>query len=83
MVKLFRSRSTLVAAMNNLEEEIGFKLLNRDVRGVSLTEHGIKVYHDAQNILNIIGAWQYKHDCGVQRKKSLYIRFPRFQKRIR
>ena len=55
---LYLSQSTLSTAISSLENELGVKLLKRSNQGVIATEIGEKLYHDIQQILYIIDAWQ-------------------------
>lgn len=69
--KLFLNRSSLIAAINSLENEIGYRLLNRNVQGVSLTPKGAKIYQDALKILQQINSWQ---DVNIaELKKTVHI----------
>jgi DNA-binding transcriptional LysR family regulator len=51
---LFITHQCLSAAMNNLEKELGAKLLNRSSQGVSLTDNGKIVYDMSKKILREI-----------------------------
>lgn len=69
--QLFRSRSSIISAMNKLEEEIGIGLFKRDLHGVSLTEHGARVCREAQQILQIIDSW--KNPAALAQKQKIII----------
>jgi len=55
--KLFLNHSSLVYALNELEKEIGQKLLIRNKAGITLTEAGKQVFEDAQKMLSMMEAW--------------------------
>jgi len=54
---LFISQPALKKAVDILENELGFPLLNRSWQGVSVTDAGEKVYEDSLKILHIIRGW--------------------------
>jgi len=54
---LYLNYSSLVYAMNELEQEIGAPLFVRNNSGVALTESGKAVARDAQGILDTISSW--------------------------
>ena len=56
--KLDISRSSLMAALNSMENEIGEILTIRSQNGISPTEKGEKIYHDACQILGITQSWK-------------------------
>ena len=43
--KIFISQQSLNQSLRNLEEELGFTVLNRTKRGVTLTKQGLMVYN--------------------------------------
>ena len=49
--KIFISQQSLNQSLRNLEDEIGFPLLNRTKKGVTLTERGREVFSAAQAIV--------------------------------
>ncbi len=49
--KIFISQQSLNQSLRNLEEELGFTVLNRTKRGVTLTKQGLMVYSAAQAIV--------------------------------
>ena len=55
--KLFLNRSSLNVALSALENELGFPLLYRSVKGVELTPNGKIIYDDCKNILKTIKKW--------------------------
>ncbi len=58
---LYVSQSTLIDAINSLEDELGDELLIRTHKGTILTEFGQKIYDEAITVLDIIDGWyQYK-----------------------
>lgn len=66
--QMFRSRSSIISAMNKLEEDIGIGLFKRDIHGVTLTEHGQRVYREAQQILQIIDSWKNPEHPDLKQK---------------
>lgn len=56
--KLLLNRSSLNVALKALENELGFPLLTRSAKGVSLTANGKRVYDDAKAILQTIEQWR-------------------------
>lgn len=49
--KIFISQQSLNQSLRNLEDEIGFDVLNRTKKGVTLTERGREVFSAAQAIV--------------------------------
>ncbi|MGN1319243.1 MAG: LysR family transcriptional regulator [Lachnospirales bacterium] len=49
--KLYISTTAVIKQINTLEESLGFKLLNRNFKGVNLTESGKSLYSDAKYII--------------------------------
>jgi len=56
--KLYMTQPALNAAMNALEKELGFAILNRSSKGVTLTPAGTKIIQDTTMILDTIKNWQ-------------------------
>lgn len=56
---LYISQPALTAAIQSLEKELGFALLNRSPNGVVLTPNGKKIFADACHIIETIDSW----DC--------------------
>lgn len=50
--RLYVTQPTLTRAMQNLEDEMGMKLLVRSNHGVSLTTTGESLYYYAQSVIN-------------------------------
>ncbi len=50
--------SALVAALDTIENELGYKLFIRNRQGLSLTENGILFLNDAKEILRIENNWK-------------------------
>lgn len=57
---MYRSRSSIISAINNLENEIGYKLINREPKGISFTKDGKRVLNDSKRIIEIIDSWKHK-----------------------
>ncbi len=55
---LFVTQPTLTSTIKALENELGFSLIIRSNKGVSLTKNGEKVYSDALKILGMVQQWQ-------------------------
>ena len=55
---LFMTQPALTAALNNLEKELGFRLLIRSHNGVRLTDSGRKLRDDCEKILAITSQWR-------------------------
>jgi len=55
--KLFISPQTLCAALNSLEEELGFTIFVRNSKGVTLTYRGKKIISDIKDIIGTIDEW--------------------------
>ena len=77
--KLFVTQPALTSSMNQLEEELGVRLLVRTKRGVSPTAYGSRIYEDCKDIID-----------DLNRKISVWKSFahgfrpsPRFLKNIR
>ncbi len=49
--KIFISQQSLNQSLRNLEDELGFQVLNRTKKGVTLTTQGVIVYNAAQAIV--------------------------------
>lgn len=49
--KLYISTTAVIKQINTLEEGLGFKLFNRNFKGVTLTESGKSLYSDAKYII--------------------------------
>ncbi|MFV0441419.1 MAG: LysR family transcriptional regulator [Lachnospirales bacterium] len=49
--KLYTSQPAISKSMATLEKELGTRLLNRTNRGLTLTNHGEKMYYYAKNVL--------------------------------
>lgn len=49
--KLYISTTAVIKQINTLEESLGFKLFNRNFKGVTLTESGKSLYSDAKYII--------------------------------
>lgn len=65
---LFLSHSSIIYALNELENEIGGELVIRHKSGITLTELGKQVAEDAQTILNLTESWNAKsmaQDTGI------------------
>lgn len=54
---LYISQPALTAAIQSLEKELGFALLNRSPNGVVLTPNGKKIFADACHIIDVIETW--------------------------
>ncbi len=54
---LFITQPALTTALNNLEKELGFRLLVRSYNGVTLTANGERLRDDCEKILTIISQW--------------------------
>ena len=50
--KLFVTQPALTSSMNQLEEELGVRLLVRTKRGVSPTAYGSRIYEDCKDIID-------------------------------
>lgn len=55
---LFMTPSTLLSALNSLENELGYKLVNRSRQGVSPTIEGEAFFNDIQLILTMQERWK-------------------------
>ena len=55
--KLLVNYSSLIYALNALENEAGQKLVNRDQSGITMTRMGEKIYTDSKIIMNIFDSW--------------------------
>lgn len=61
---LYTARSSLSTSMKNLEQELGAPIFKRNTKGVSLTDFGIDVYHQARDICQRISFLQEMSDGG-------------------
>lgn len=77
---LFVNPATLTVAINNLEEELGYAVLNRTHKGVTVTEEGEQLFDDAMTILAIEERWASKKnfsylntiDCHIEMIPAIY-----------
>ena len=56
--ELYISQPALNSAMNSLEKELGYSILNRSSKGVTLTKVGEQIVKDANGIIATIKRWQ-------------------------
>lgn len=73
--KIFISPSALIAALNSLEEELGYKLLIRSHKGVSTTPAGELVYQDLLQFFHARETWHSLIDLESIKKErvTLYV----------
>lgn len=56
---LYVSQPTLSKSIKSLETELGVLLINRSKTGITLTDEGERIYHDAKAVLPIISEWYH------------------------
>lgn len=64
---LYTSQPHVSAVISSLEKELGVRLFNRNARGVTLTEAGLKNYEYAVNILKNAGLMQSVNAHNISR----------------
>lgn len=74
--KLFITQQSLNNAITAMEKELGYKLLNRSNRGISLTDKGILVKKAASDVLNIWSQLQTDLSVGqIDSSESTTLKF--------
>ena len=56
--KLFVSQPTVTSTIKTLENDLGFPLIERSHKGVTLTDKGKRVYEDAKKIVEMEKSWR-------------------------
>lgn len=54
---LYMSRTSLLYVLNNIENELGYKIFNRSVHGTIPTERGEKFLKEAHEVYSVIQNW--------------------------
>lgn len=68
--KLFMTSQALSIAIKKMEDELGFPLLNRSYKGVSLTEDGVWMVELAENFLSEIEKRKQMHEINDSALRS-------------
>lgn len=72
--QLYVSSTAVMKQMDELESQLGFKILNRSNQGVSLTKAGHSIYNDAKEIIQLSNqAIKKAHQISENAIQSIYI----------
>ena len=69
---LYMSRTSLLYILNNIEEELGYKIFTRSVHGTIPTERGKVVLKEAHEIYPVIQSW-YGEERKIPGSISIYV----------
>lgn len=78
--QLYVAQPSLTKSLKQMEEELGFPLVERSASGVRLTEKGRKVFEEARQVLDFYDGWKAlgRDDQPKQIDLYTYLSFPDF-----